>query len=74
MPRYKYQNISDLEQVLIGHGRVPAGGEITSATAIENANFKFLGEVNDDPETTAESASTSDQAQTENLETNPEIK
>ena len=41
---YKYKNVSDMEQSLIGFGVVAAGDEIETDRAVENPNFKFIGD------------------------------
>ncbi len=40
---YKYKNISDSEQSLIGFGVVDADAEIETDRVIENPNFKYVG-------------------------------
>lgn len=45
---YTYKNISNNEQNLIGFGLVKAGGTITVSRAIENPNFQFINEVEDE--------------------------
>lgn len=49
---YKYQNVSDVTQVLTVSGvissrEVKAGEETVSSVVIENPNFKYVGEVED---------------------------
>ena len=46
---YKYQNVSNVEQVVMAEGEVnprvvPAGATTVSSVAIENPNFKYIGE------------------------------
>lgn len=42
MPTYKYQNISDQDQMLMGYGNVPAGDIIEVEFVINNPNFKLI--------------------------------
>ncbi len=42
---YKYKNVSESDQALIGHGYVKPGESIETDTVIENPNFKYEGEV-----------------------------
>lgn len=47
---YKYENVSDREQALINFGLVKAGGTIDTVLPVENPNFKYIGEVqNENP-------------------------
>lgn len=41
---YKYKNVSATEQSLIGFGIVKAGEEIETDRAVENPNFKYIGD------------------------------
>lgn len=41
---YKYQNVSDTAQSLVGVGMVAAGQEIAVEKPIENPNFKYVGQ------------------------------
>lgn len=41
---YKYKNVSELDQSLVGLGLVPAGTEFSSNVKIENPNFVLIGE------------------------------
>lgn len=41
---YKYKNVSELDQSIIGLGLVPAGKEFTSNVKIENPNFQLVSE------------------------------
>lgn len=50
---YKYQNVSESEQTIVAEGninpRVVAAGEFTLADrAIENPNFKYIGEFDEE--------------------------
>lgn len=50
---YKYKNVSQGEQILTTSGevrprRVAAGGEVISSQVIENPNFEYVGEVQND--------------------------
>lgn len=45
---YRYKNVSGAEQLLIGHGTVPADGEITTEAPVENPNFQYVGKVEGD--------------------------
>lgn len=49
---YIYTNISDTEQDLIGFGVVKAGESITVNKAIENPNFQFISEAEDEAKIT----------------------
>ena len=41
--KFKYQNVSETEQVLIGFGKIEAGGTIETDEPIHNPNFKLVG-------------------------------
>ncbi len=45
---YKYQNVSKMEQSLVGYGTVKSNEAIVCDEAIENPNFKYLGEQSSD--------------------------
>lgn len=42
MPKFKYKNISEQDQVLIGHGVVKAGATVVADQKIENPNFELV--------------------------------
>lgn len=42
---YKYQNVSNQEQSLIGHGVFAPGAFVMTKVALNNPNFKYVGEV-----------------------------
>lgn len=42
---YRYQNTSEVELTLVGFGVVAPGAEIVTSRVVENPNFKFMGEV-----------------------------
>ena len=39
---YTYKNVSEQDQIVIGHGEVEAGSTIESETEIENPNFELV--------------------------------
>lgn len=41
--KFKYQNISEVEQSLIGVGRVSAGKTVETDEPVYNPNFKIVG-------------------------------
>lgn len=41
---YRYKNVSDQDQDIIGLGLVPAGAEFTTSIEINNPNFEKLGD------------------------------
>lgn len=43
---YKYKNVSNQDQIVPGVGEVKAGGEIEAHAPIENPNFEFVSQTN----------------------------
>lgn len=78
---YKYQNVSDVTQVLTVSGvinprEVKAGEETVSSVVIENPNFKYIGAVEDNGVqgvvTQSQPSSVTEAQRLENNETNKE--
>ena len=51
MSKFKYQNTTEFDLELMGHGLVKAGDTITTLTPVENPNFKYVGEAQDEQTT-----------------------
>lgn len=51
--QYIYKNVSEIVQHIVGVGSVEAGAEITTSSAIENPNFKYIGEATENSKVSA---------------------